>query len=147
MHTHEQAKVTQLGMSFGSASYRLMRNILFAFVEKTNQNICYRCGKPMSAKDFSIEHKEPWLHVSPALFWDLENIAFSHKRCNIACSRSGTPRFKKMEAPPGTSWCTKHRDFLPIANFQKSRSSWNGLQSHCRECRRDYFPLRTKSSS
>lgn len=36
----------------------------------------------MTIDTFSIEHKEPWLHNSPELFWDLENITYSHKKCN-----------------------------------------------------------------
>lgn len=37
----------------------------------------------MSADDWSIEHIEPWIGVDPDLFWDLDNITFSHKKCNV----------------------------------------------------------------
>jgi hypothetical protein len=44
----------------------------------------------MTREDFSIDHKTPWLDTdSPVdLFFDLENIAYSHKGCNArAASR------------------------------------------------------------
>jgi hypothetical protein len=47
-------------------------------------------------KDFSIEHKQRWLDVDPALFWDLTNIAFSHFICN---SRAGGKEGAKAITP------------------------------------------------
>lgn len=38
--------------------------------------------------------------------------------------------------PEGTSWCTGHQDFIPVENFTKSKSSWNGLDRRCRECKK-----------
>jgi uncharacterized protein YdaU (DUF1376 family) len=35
-----------------------------------------------TADELSIEHKLPWEGVSVKLFWSLDNIAFSHLRCN-----------------------------------------------------------------
>lgn len=73
-----------LGMSFSTASYRLTKDIIFDFIVKTGQNRCYRCGHPMSRDTFSIEHKEIWSIQDNPLesFFDLENISFSHLKCN-----------------------------------------------------------------
>ena len=85
-----EKKNTQLGMPIGTAGNRLRKEIMFKLLTKLNENICYRCGKKIeSAEELSIEHKEPWLD-SPnpkELFFDLENIAFSHLSCNIHARR------------------------------------------------------------
>lgn len=76
-------KQTQLGMNPGTASNRLVKDILFKFVSEAGHT-CYRCGKEMSRENFSIEHKKPWLDSEDpkAMFFDLDNIAFSHLKCN-----------------------------------------------------------------
>lgn len=84
-----EKKKLQLGMNPGTASYRLVKDILFKFIADTGQNSCYVCKTPMSRETFSIEHKTPWLDSeSPAeLFFDLNNIAFSHHSCNVGNAR------------------------------------------------------------
>lgn len=78
MHAKEQ-----LGMSYGSARGRLDRIIMFEQAKRLGELNCYRCGKPIeSVKDFTVDHKHPWLHMNADLFWSLENIAFSHHVCN-----------------------------------------------------------------
>lgn len=80
---------SQLGMSLGTAHNRLVKDLLFDFVCKTNQNKCFQCGKEMSREDFSIEHKTPWRHKENAkeLFFSLDNISYSHLRCNMKAAR------------------------------------------------------------
>ena len=34
----------------------------------------------------------------------------------------------------GYAWCRECRKYLPVENFNKDRSRWNGLQSYCKEC-------------
>jgi len=83
-------KSEQLGMSFGKAGNILRKNIMFSLVEKCEMNTCYRCGEKIeSVDDMSIEHKENWLHSeNPVeLFFDIDNIAFSHSNCNSANKR------------------------------------------------------------
>ena len=80
-------KSKQLGMTYGTASHRLRRAIMFKLVQTCGMNMCFRCGTQMTAENFSIEHKEPWLHISAELFWDLNNIAFSHCSCNYKVAR------------------------------------------------------------
>lgn len=74
-----------LGQPFGTASNRLRKLILFDFAKRLGLDQCFHCGQRIeNVDDLSIEHKEPWQGASDprATFFDLENIAFSHLRCN-----------------------------------------------------------------
>jgi hypothetical protein len=83
----------QLGMPHGTAMNRLKRLILFNLCQKLNLNYCYRCGKEINAsRDLTIDHKINWLNNDVTLFWDLENIAFSHALCNNRYQRKIHPR-------------------------------------------------------
>jgi len=75
-------KALALGMNPSTASHRLVKDILWSKIEN---ELCYRCNKPMTRDTFSIEHKEAWLSSDDPLksFFDLENITFSHLLCNI----------------------------------------------------------------
>src|SRR5215469_18045014 len=79
----------------------------------------------------------PWIDVSPALFWDLRNITFSHVTCNSRARRSlvgrknGPSPLRKI-GPKGTAWCDRHNQFLSVALFHRNRAKWNGLQSFCK---------------
>jgi hypothetical protein len=81
-------KQQQLGMSPGTASHRLVKDILFDFVVKAGHK-CHRCGGELTRDTFSIEHKTAWLDSEDpvAAFFDLSNIAFSHMHCNSGASR------------------------------------------------------------
>ena len=82
-------KNEQLGMNYSTASNRLVKDILFNFIVVTGNNKCFQCGKPMERSNFSIEHKVPWLHsANPTeAFFDLNNISFSHLKCNVENAR------------------------------------------------------------
>ena len=82
-------KEKQLGMNPSTASSRLIKDILFKFINDLKLNSCYHCQTPMSRDDFSIEHKTPWLdsETPKELFFDLTNISFSHLSCNVSRSR------------------------------------------------------------
>lgn len=90
-------KAVQLGMNPSTASNRLVKDILFSLIVETKRDYCHVCGDKILRNDFSIEHKIPWLDSEDPqkLFFDLDNIAFSHLKCNIASSR-------KTLAPCGT---------------------------------------------
>lgn len=80
----------QLGMNFCTAQGRLRKLLLFSLVQRLSMNTCFRCNQPIATSaELSMEHKIPWLHsTNPVqLFFDLENIAFSHLRCNSASAR------------------------------------------------------------
>jgi hypothetical protein len=127
-------KESELGMPFGTACARLRKAVLFALVQRLGLDECYRCGGPItSPEELSLDHKIDWLGVDPALFWDVENVAFSHRICNKAGRHAGgNPR---RIGPEGTAWCGQHQAFLPREAFQANASRWNGLHDRCRECR------------
>ena len=78
-------KANALGEPYGTATSRLRKMLLFDYAQRCNEDICYRCEtKITSIKDFTTEHKKPWLHSDDPIKWffDLDNIAFSHMSCN-----------------------------------------------------------------
>ncbi len=129
------AKSEQLGMPIGTANARLRKMVLFDVLRRHGENVCCRCGEKIeSVMELSLEHKKPWLHVSADLFWDLDNIGFSHTRCNQPHTRGrGGKRLRKV-GPPGTAWCSVHKDFLPLDRFWKKNGRWNGTYPCCIEC-------------
>jgi hypothetical protein len=92
-------KHAQLGMNHGTAQNRLVKDILFSLVIECDKNKCHHCGKPMERQDFSIEHKTPWLDSENPLklFFDLENISFSHLSCNIGAARKTNKKYYTPE--------------------------------------------------
>lgn len=86
-------KTEQLGMNPSTASNRLVKDLLYSFVVETGRDSCFRCGNKVNRETFSIEHKEHWLDSeNPVkLFFDLDNIAFSHLSCNVAAGRNRPP--------------------------------------------------------
>lgn len=131
-----QRKAETLGMNASTANSLLRRNIIWELlVNKTGMiksHICYKCQEAiMSPEELSIEHIEPWegRENGKELFWDLNNVAFSHKRCN-------RPHKNHRIIPPeGMSWCSGCQKFLPLNEFQKHSKRWSGLQSECRSCK------------
>ena len=84
-------KTVQLGMNPSTASGKLVKDIIWNFILLTKQHKCYVCGSLMDRDTFSIEHKIPWLDSDDPkqLYFDLNNIGFSHHICNISRKRSG----------------------------------------------------------
>ncbi len=118
-----------LGMPLGTASARLKKLVLFDLVKRLGLENCYRCEQPIeSADELDLDHKEPWRDVSADLFWNLDNVGFSHHACNIAAARKP---LKKMGSP-GTSWCAKCKEFKQIDCFGKGTR--NGLNMYCKQC-------------
>jgi len=84
-----EKKKLKLGEPYGTARNKLIKQLLFKFVKELELNNCYHCGKEiLDIRQLSIEHKKPWLNSEDpiTLFYDLENIAFSHLSCNCAAS-------------------------------------------------------------
>lgn len=139
--SRSQRIAQQLGMSHGAAAHRLRKLILFNQLKKYEDNVCVRCKKIIeSVDDLSIEHIDPWENRSVELFWDLNNIAFSHNSCNRPHTRGqkNKPSPKRISVPEGKSWCRTHKQFLPTENFCKHTQAWNGLKRDCRECEKKY---------
>ena len=107
-----EKKSAQLGMPHGTASI----------------NFCYRCKEEiLSVEDVTIDHKIPWLDSEDpsGMFFDIENIDFSHLSCNC-----GNARQKNKIVPPhGTRWCKVCRGFKPTNEFPE-----NYREHRCREC-------------
>jgi hypothetical protein len=133
-----EKKSATLGMPHGTANGRLRKNILFHLLQKHNENVCIRCNKEISCVDeLSIEHIKPWEGISADLFWDLQNIAFSHIACNRPhrnfpenLGRHSEPRV----GPEGTAWCSGHQSFIPIIDFYEKKDRWNGVNTYCKKC-------------
>jgi hypothetical protein len=125
----------QLGMSHGAAASRLRKNILFSLLKELNKNACSKCLLLIeSVDDLSIEHIKPWENRSADLFWDLDNIAFSHSDCNRPHSYNSGGQNKKI-ATEGMAWCSPHQRFEPSGNFFKNVAKANGLAEYCKEAR------------
>lgn len=133
MSNTNKAKSSQLGMAFGTANGKLRKQLLFKYVKMAEDHYCYVCNEEIeSVDDFTIEHKQPWFNRDADLFWDLENIAFSHSWCNVP-HENGAIKLRKI-APEGMAWCSKHQGFAPIENFGPRPQRWNGLKDWCRSC-------------
>lgn len=90
MKTTLLKKTKQLGLNPSTANNILKKNILFSLICETKRNICFQCGNIIkSIEELSIEHKIPWLDSEnpKELYFDLNNIAFSHLACNVAAKR------------------------------------------------------------
>jgi hypothetical protein len=84
-------KKLQLGMPYGTANNKLKKTILFDLIKKLNIDFCYRCGlKIENERELSIEHKIAWLDSEDPkkMFFDLDNIGFSHLSCNCRDARN-----------------------------------------------------------
>lgn len=78
-----------LGMPFGTAAHRLRKSLMFAMAKRLSMDICHRCEKQIQDEaDLTIEHKDAWRRADDpvAAFFDLENVAFSHMRCNYGAA-------------------------------------------------------------
>jgi len=124
-----------LGMPPGTACNRLRKMVLFTLLQRHEENICFKCSQLIeTAEELSIEHKQPWEGISVELFWDLENIAFSHLRCNKNHRRKGGRADIRKVGPEGTAWCRNCKDFLSVHDFSRHSRRWNGLQPWCNQC-------------
>lgn len=93
-------KQEQLGMPLGTASAKLRKSILFSLLKETGKNICFQCGRIIENEDeLSIEHKIPYLDSKnpKELFFDLNNIAFSHLSCNVKAARHPNAMLKTIQ--------------------------------------------------
>ena len=106
-------KKEQLGMAQGTARNKLVKMLMFDMSCKLGLNICFQCGTEINnINEFSIEHKKPWLNSNDpkGLYFDLNNISFSHQSCNV-----GAARPRKVKHPSRTAYkqgcrCEKCRE-------------------------------------
>ena len=136
--------VEQLGMPPGTAANRLRKLVLFNQLQKHRENICVRCdGTIETSDDLSIEHIKPWENRDSDLFWDLDNIAFSHRKCNVVHVNHGGGS-RKVIAPEGQSWCFYCRTFKLVEQFTVHSMRWNGVSEECRDCKSKRNALRDR---
>lgn len=131
-----QRKREQLGMPLGTASARLRKLVMFQLVQRLGEDICYRCGRRIeNVEELSIEHKEPWFNIDPSLFWDLDNVSFSHLSCNAGSRRRGIERLMGRN---GTEWCSGCKRFLAADCFGRmdKKNYTRPVKYHCNECRK-----------
>src|SRR5688572_17200356 len=111
-------KTAFLGVPHGTAGYRLRKMILFNLLQRHSENVCFKCAQLIeTAEELSIEHKQPCEGISVELFWHMENIAFSHLRCNRIHRRKGGRADMRKVGPEGTAWCSNCKAFLPVCAF------------------------------
>lgn len=82
-------------MDPSTASNRLKKQLMYTLAVKLDMHWCFQCAAKIEhSDDLSVEHKTPWLHSEDpvGLFFDIENIAFSHKGCNYGASRGKSPK-------------------------------------------------------
>ena len=96
-NTSVEKKSEQLGINHSTAQHRLRKKILFMFVQRLKLDECFQCKKLIvEVEDLSVEHKKPWLDEDTRLFWDMGNIAFSHRSCNSSAARYNTKARRKV---------------------------------------------------
>ena len=133
-------KSEQLGMSFGAACNKLRKSIMFHLLKKLEENICFRCNKKIEiADDLSIDHKKDWLHNNVDLFWDLDNIAFSHSSCNFRHKRPNLST-KIISKDKNKEWCSGCKKFVDIKMFgsmkKRHKNSTRTVRYYCNSCRK-----------
>lgn len=145
-----QKKKNQLGMSYGKASGILKKSLMFMFAKKCGFDNCFQCGEKIETlRELSIEHKIPWLDSkNPVeLFFNLENVSFSHLSCNVKSSRKNTldrlEAYKnhnpsnKINTKLGYRWCYNCKQELSFNYFSKNKNKRDGLQDICKKCRKE----------
>lgn len=129
-----------LVMPHGTACNRLRKLVLFRVLQKHGENVCFKCSETIeTADELSIEHKLPWEGISVELFWSLENIAFSHLRCNRNHRYESGGAKRRRVGPEGSAWCRRCKAFRPVTDFCGNKSRWDGLQAWCNECLRSRY--------
>ena len=95
-------RAQQLGMNPSTASGRLVKDLLWNYIVNSGHNKCHQCGEEMTRDTFSIEHKIPWLDSKDpvGLYFNLENISYSHQSCNYTAARR--PTKGECSVPCGT---------------------------------------------
>lgn len=115
-----------LGMAVSTARSRLYKELIFSLTKECGKNNCYRCGKQIeSSEDFTVDHKTDWRYKEDAneLFFDLDNIAFSHHSCNSACV-GGRRRKKGKSGHKGITYCKDRNSpnkFRAMVYWKKKR--------------------------
>ena len=132
-------KYAKLGMPLGTARNRLVKSLLLHFASKLEMDSCFRCShKIESTAEFTIEHKRDWLYGDVGDYFDIENIAFSHRGCNSAAANHGpnSPGKKqRILCAEGNLWCCRCKEEVPEDRFGRDRGRWDGMSRICKSCK------------
>lgn len=122
----------QLGMPYGTACARLRKSIMFSLIKECGKAVCFRCQKPiLTERELSIDHINWWENIDSDLFWDLNNVAFSHLRCNTMTQRRGNRKRVGIVDYRKCSFC---KEEYPIECFHKDKGNPAGVSSSCIPC-------------
>ena len=116
----------QLGMNVSTASNRLVKDLLFKFVQIADYT-CYRCKRKLTRETFSIDHIEAWLDSEDPIskFFDLGNIAFSHFSCNAGAGKRNIVHTNwYMQGKPGRHPSMVAGDKRRVYDSQKRREQY-----------------------
>ncbi len=122
-------KSQYLGVSMGTANQRLTRRILFHLLQKHQEDYCFKCkNKIETIEELTIEHIKPWLNKDSNLFWDLNNVSFSHHKCNKVHTTS-------RKCAVGLFWCQHCRKCMSTESFGSPKDASGRKRSYCNACR------------
>jgi hypothetical protein len=135
-------KSKQLGMNASTAAHQLRKSIIMDLARKCQLDICFRCGNKIEeSKEFSIDHKVDWMYSEnpKILFFDMANIAFSHKQCNYGNRRCPQVTDNKC-GYKGVSFSKKHKNKPYAARISngKGRSLYLGAFATAKEAAEIY---------
>ncbi len=129
---HNDKRKEQLGIYIGTAQRRLMKLLLFKYIKKAGENYCCRCLQEIkSSDDMSMDHLKDWMNsIDPErLFFDLDNIAFSHLNCNCKANKYGKRKHPGLQAYRRGCRCneckriaSEKRTRLKIEKLEKEKS-------------------------
>lgn len=128
-------KCDALGISYGAACNRLRKNLLFTLASRLGLLNCHRCGGMIeTVAEFSIDHITAWENSgSPIdIFFDVENIAFSHLRCNIAAASKDAQRIYSSKQEKS------RKNFRTY--YEKNKKEWNARRNERRRKKTDKKP-------
>jgi len=130
-------KNKQLGMKHGTAASKLKKMVLFDLIKQLNKDVCYRCGKKIEEiSELSLDHMTPWENSeNPVqLFFDVNNIAFSHLRCNVLNTSYRTSPVVNLEC------FNCHKIFERLEREHRQRIKRGTKKFFCsKSCRSQYF--------
>ena len=106
-------------------------------------HVCHRCGGELTRETFSVEHKVAWQSAPDpqAAFFDLDNIAFSHKACNQAEMIS---RRRKYATKSEASRLYKRRVYAKMTPEERRVARREKYHKYERGRRTDALRLRRK---
>lgn len=106
MNKHLNRDKEILGIDYSLANQRLHQMILLEILKEDGKNFCHRCKEKIdNYLQLSIEHIENWgktndKEMKPELFLNIDNITFSHRKCNSASAKAYTGSSKYV----GVRW-------------------------------------------